>query len=288
MSEELGSGKRLAKLGSVNKQPYEQSEMYSKLERHLLRGSFVLFLTLHLAALLVIPLFRPTTVPDEISIDIDLLPDSMVLDHALAPEQPEPANILPQLPKKFTLQKPLPLPIDPEPAPELAEAKPVNETPPPVADTRALTRPDEENVLKINEALQRLALEQLRAQKSKEAKRTANLSRKMQKAITSLNKLKDSGASATNYQAALRVAITRNFILPDIYDLKNANIEVKLEIRIDARGNLLHMRVLKSSRNKVFDDLAMAAVRNTAPFPLPPQELIGKQIIVIVTPLMTG
>ena len=288
MSEELARSKEVAKLARGKTHPYEQSEMYSKLERHLLRGSFVLFLTLHLAALLVIPLFKPIPVPDEISIDIDLLPDSVALDHDHVPKQPEAANILPQLPKKFTLQKPMPLPLDPEPAPELAEAKPASETPPPVADTRVRTSPNEENVLKINEALQRLALEQLRAQKNKEAKRSAKLSRKMQKATNTLNKLKERGALATNYQTALRVAITRNFILPDIYDLKNANIEVKLEIRIDARGNLLHMRILKSSRNKVFDDLAMTAVRNTAPFPLPPQELIGQQIIVIVTPLMTG
>lgn len=262
---------------------------YSNLERTLLRGSFVLFLVLHLAALLVIPLFKPVLVPDEISIDIDLLPDSVAIDHAPVAKPPEPVNILPQLPKKFTLQKPMPLPIDPEPAPELAEAKPEPaQEDKPIEEKVAQTTPNEENVLKINEALQRLALEKLRSQKHKETKRDAKLNKKMQKAIATLNKLKDNGTLATNYQTALRVAIKRNFILPDIYDLKNASIEVKLEIRIDARGNLLRMRVLKSSHNKVFDDLAMAAVRNTSPFPIPPAELVDKQIIVILTPLMTG
>ena len=289
---EAESGKKSAAqpLESGKKQPREQSEMgaYNRLEKPLLRVSFVLFLALHLAALLVIPLFKPVSVPEEISIDIDLLPDSVALDHAPAAKQPEPINILPQLPKKFTLQKPMPLPIDPEPAPELAEAKPTPVDKQPVEDTIERTTPSEENVLKVSEALQRLALEKLRSQKHKETKRDATISNKIQKAIASINKLKDSGTLTTNYQTALRVAIKRNFILPDIYDLKNANIEVKLEIRIDARGNLLRMRVLRSSRNRVFDDLAMAAVRNTSPFPIPPMALVDKQIIVILTPLMTG
>ena len=277
---------------SVKLQPYRHGDAasYSRLEKHLLRGSFVLFLALHLVALLVMPMFKPIPVPDEISIDIDLLPDSVAIDHAPVAKQPEPVNILPQLPKKFTLQKPMPLPIDPEPDPELAETKPepTQQDKPPVEETVERKPTNEENVLKVNEALQRLALEKLRSQKHKETKRDAKLNKKMQKAIATLNKLKDDGTLMSNYQTALRVAIKRNFILPDIYDLRNASIEVKLEIRIDARGNLIRMRVLKSSRNKVFDDLAMAAVRNTSPFPIPPMELVDKQIIVILTPLMTG
>ncbi len=262
---------------------------YSRRERHLLRASFVMFLVLHLAALLVIPLFKPPVPePDEISIDIDLLPDSLALDQAPTTEPPELVNILPQLPKKFTLQKPLPLPIDPEPAPKLAEHKPAPKDKPPVEDPIERTSLNEENVLKVNEALQRLALEKLRSQQHKEKKRDANISSKMQKVIANVSRLKNSGTLAANYQTVLRVAIKRNFILPDIYDLKNANIKVKLEIRIDARGNLLRMRVIKSSRNRIFDDLAMAAVRNTSPFPIPPSELVDKQIIVILTPLMTG
>ena len=277
---------------SGKKQPHEQSEMGAdnRLEKSLLRGSFVLFLALHLAALLVIPRFQPVSAPQEISIDIDLLPDSVALEPAPAAQQPEPVNILPQLPKKFTLQQPRPLLIDPEPAPELVAAKPAPAPADaqPVEDSIERTTPNEENVLKVNEALQRLALEKLRSQKHQETKRNTTLSNKMQKAITSLNTLKDRGWLATNYQTALRVAIKRNFILPDIYDLKNAHIEVKLEIRIDTRGNLLRMRVLKSSRNKIFDELAMAAVRNTSPFPRPPTALVDKQIIVILTPLITG
>ena len=253
---------------------------YNSLEQHLLRGSFALFLVLHLSALLVIPLFKPVPEPEEISIDIDLLPDSLDLADVPVVQKPKPVNILPQLPKKFVLQKPLPLPIDPESAP-VPDDKPAE-------NISERTIPKEENALKVNEALQRLALEKLRSQKHKEKKRDAALSHKMQKAITNLNRLKDSGALAANYQAALRIAIRRNFILPDIYDLKNANIEVKLEMRIDARGNLLHMRLVKSSRNKIFDDLAMAAVRNTSPFPIPPAELIDKTIFVNLTPLMTG
>ncbi len=260
---------------------------YNKLEKHLLRGSFVLFLALHLAALLVIPLLKPVPLPEEISIDIDLLPDHLVLADTSSTEKPKSVNMLPQLPKKFVLQKPLPLPIDPEPAPAQTKQPPKPKHKP-VENISEHTTHREENVLKVNEALQRLALDKLRSQKRQEKKRTKALSQKMQKAITNLSKLKGRGTLLSNYQTALRIAIRRNFILPDIYDLKNANIEAKLEIRVDSRGNLLQMRLIKSSRNKIFDDLAMAAVRNSSPFPIPPAELVNKTIYVNLTPLMTG
>lgn len=262
---------------------------YKSLEKTLLRASFVLFLVLHVVVLLSIPLFNPVAEPPEISIDIDLLPDTALLDPAPVVEKPKEINILPQLPKKYVLQKPRPLPVEPEPAPELAESEPEpQKNKPPIEEKVTNNTNNEENLLKINEALQRLALEKLRTQKRKETKRQADISNKMQQAIASLKSLRHSSALAANYQTALRIAIKRNFILPDIYDLRNASIEVRLEIRIDARGNLLRMKMLKSSRNKVFDDLAMAAVRNTSPFPIPPVELVDKKIIVILTPLMTS
>ena len=65
----------------------------------------------------------------------------------------------------------MPLPIDPEPAPEQAEDKPAPEDKPPEVVERVHNK--EENVLKMNEALQRLALEKLRSQKRQDRKRAA-------------------------------------------------------------------------------------------------------------------
>lgn len=273
------------------------------LEKNLLRVSFALFLILHIAALLSTSMFDKVTKPQEISIDIDLLPENTLSDSQPTTAAPKPVNILPQLPKKFAIRMPQPVPAEPdtepvtasqpatEPKPAAAATsqppKPAN-IKPPTGETLVKHAANEENVLRVQEALQRLALEKLRVQQRKEHKRTSTINTKMQKAIANLSNMKSSNALNASYQTALRIAIKRNFILPDIYDLKNANIKVKLEIRIDVRGNLLRLRLLKSSRNKIFDDLAMAAVRNTSPFPIPPAELVDKQIIVILTPLMTG
>ena len=265
-----------------------QSNQHNKLETIILRSSFVLFLVLHLAFLLLLPLFSPVTKHPEISIDIDLLPESAMTEHAtLTPSKPPPVDMLPQLPKKFKLQQPQPLAIDPEPAPDEPKPEPSTDNKPP-PETLAKTVTNEDNTLRMHEALQRLALEKLRVQQQQESKRHAAISKKMHKVISNISTLQSSNTIVASYKAALRLAIKRNFILPDIYDLRNANIEIKLKIKIDARGNLMRMLVLKPSRNKVFDDLAIAAVRNTSPFPIPPAELVDQEIIVILTPLMTS
>ena len=129
------------------------SGAYKSLEKTLLRASFVLFLILHVVALLSIPLFSPVAVPPEISIDIDLLPDTALFDPAPVAEKSKEVNMLPQLPKKYVLQKPRPFPVEPEPAPELADNKPEpqpQKDKPLVEEKVANNATNEENLLKIN------------------------------------------------------------------------------------------------------------------------------------------
>ena len=219
-------------------------------------------------------------------------------------------NMLPQLPKNFIVkteqQKKKKEEVIPEqlsPTPQSVAPSPTappSTTPTPPEKTAKTKEPviekkvaekitsKESNLIKANEALKRLALEKLRSQKQKEDKLDTAIKMKMQNAIATIADLKNIDSIKAKYQVALRVAIKRNFILPDIHELKNANIKVKIEIKIDRKGNLMRIKIINSSTNKVFDIFATNTVKNSAPFPIPPRELIGKKIIIVLTPMMTG
>lgn len=278
-------------------------DFLAKKEKKFLKNSFILFFILHIVAIFVLPMFLPSPPEQEITVDIDLLPSTDFSNSEPPLKPPKTMNMLPQLPKNFIVKTEQQQEKKEEVAPKSSSPTPQPVTPlplatPPAAEKIAehaeekkkteIAKNKESNLLKINEALKRLALEKLRSQQQKEEKLDTAIKMKMQNALTNIADLKNINTIKAKYQVALRVAIKRNFVLPDIHELKNANIKVKLEIKIDRKGSLMRIKIIESSTNKVFDIFATNTVKNSAPFPIPPRELIGKKIIIILTPMMTG
>ena len=248
-------------------------------EKKFLRQSFIIFLLLHILVIGVFPMLLPSPeLEDEITIDIDLSETLPELNLPV-PEPTSKKQMLPQLPKTFAIKNNEKLSA-PDNTP-LAETPSEDDLPPPAPKKYS-------NLIKAREALKRLALDRLRNQKQDEQRRDAAIKRKMQKALTNIANLRQSDSVRNKYRSMLRVAIKRNFVIHTHHEIKNEKIEVRLAITIDQQGKLAKLSVIKSSANRGFDDVATNAVKNSSPFPIPPKELVGEEIIIILTPLMTS
>jgi TonB family protein len=214
-----------------------------------------------------------------------------------APEAVVPDNLLPQLPKKFVIN----------------DAAKEEETPDTESDNKVTATtdkdkvvekqdqklemkqdPDEANRIAMDDALKRLALEKLRNDKKVSDKFKAedkdNLARLKRDA--SLNKDINAGSPGTGvsvasqkvYGSKIKQHIIRFWSLPEAYNLKNANLQVTIAVAVNESGNLMSSSIKSSSGDKVFDDLAYNAVRNSAPLPLPPKGQAGEEILLNFTP----
>ena len=248
-------------------------------EKKFFLHSFVLFLVLHALVLGVFPVFLPSPeIEEEITIDIDLS-ETLPEINPSTPEPPANKQMLPQLPKTFAIKNNEKL-LAPNNTP-LAQTPSEDDLPPPAPKKYS-------NLIKAREALKRLALDRLRSQRRDEQRRNAAIKRKMQKALTNIANLRQSDSVRNKYRSMLRVAIKQNFVIHTHHEIKNEKIEVRLAITIDQQGKLAKLSIIKSSTNRGFDDVATNAVKNSSPFPIPPKELVGEEIIIILTPLMTS
>jgi protein TonB len=262
-------------------------------------------------ALQGVSLFKraPIELEDFASIDADLIqdvessapPKSALPQAQKAPEAKINENMLPQLPKKFTIpeqtkpEEVVPEKVEekvkePEPPKEAVKVEEKKEPPP--LDVKA---PDEEvNKLAQQDALKRLALEKLR-QQQKTAKETeapeqdplAKLA-----ADVAANKKLNTGAIASlalqgkakKWLALLDAAVRQNYSLPEVYNLKGATVRVAIAIAVNAEGNLNELEVRESSGDSAFDQLTMDAIKASVPLPRPPPELAGETVVVTFKP----
>jgi protein TonB len=269
----------------------------------------VISATLHLTFALVedfswftdsAPIIEEWAIDAEIVTDIDIgapresaMPDSQKAKEAKAPE-----DILPQLPKKFAIQD-TPKPEDmvaeddmKDPTkntdkPEEPKKKPVKQ------DVEMQAEKDEQNRLKKDEALKRLMAEKLRQQK-KTAKtfeaedddpkaRLANLVLQNKKLNTGVFSGRAS-ATAQRYGSRIKLAITRNYTLPSVYNYRDQKLSVNVAVVVSENGSLRSLDVSQSSGEPAFDEFVVEAVKSSAPLPAPPKELAGKQIVLSFTP----
>lgn len=75
------------------------------------------------------------------------------------------------------------------------------------------------------------------------------------------------------YLADLDSHIKKNWNLPEW--LANKPLTTAVLVRFDERGLILEKKLLRSSGNQEFDKAALQAVVSSAPFPLPPENLIS-------------
>ena len=88
------------------------------------------------------------------------------------------------------------------------------------------------------------------------------------------------GNSATQegprYLGALTAQVQRNYDLPStISDQDRVHLVARVMIAIGRAGELLSVKLVKTSGNDLFDSAIIAAVKRSAPFQPPPDELRG-------------
>jgi colicin import membrane protein len=83
--------------------------------------------------------------------------------------------------------------------------------------------------------------------------------------LTGLTKLQHD-----NYMSDLDTHIKQNWSLPEW--LAKRDLKAQVRVLIDARGNILERKIVKSSGNPNYDEEALAAIDKSAPFPAPPEK----------------
>jgi len=270
-------------------------------EQRLVVGFVVLSIAAHIIAFSIEGFgFLRTKLPPvvEWEMEADLIADfdfasskeTVIPDAKVDEEIGVPDTMLPQLTKTFSVVE--------DQVPEALEG----EEPAPTPDAQELVKDksdinlnadrDKSNRLAKQEALKRMHLERLREKnKDKELKTTrddALASIRDQLAMNDrLSAKRHAGvgdSAIKQYRSSLQQAVRRQYTLPEAYNMQNANLLVVISITVNERGDLMSSSIEQSSGDRVFDDLAFAAVRRAAPLPRPPPGQAGEVIFLQFSP----
>lgn len=214
------------------------------------------------------------------------LPNSQKSD-----EEAVPMNVLPQLPKKFeiTEQTPPEEKTFAEEKDEKAEQAIAEEKKVEAPDKPAVPKTEEDaNKVDMDDLRKRLAVEKLKQENkvSERMKAQKDALAKLKQETSTQNADANSGSSGAMvglmrnnaFQSALKSAVQRNFSLPESFKYSQKKMAVPLIVVIGDRGELLSYKLNGSSGNDVYDNAAVAALKNSEPLPAPPKEFVGKEI----------
>jgi TonB family protein len=235
----------------------------------------------------------------EWSIDTDLVMDSNVgvvqqsaiKDAKESEEAAVPKNMLPQLPKNFTIEKP----TNPEDvvAEEVEREKekpkdaPKEEKQTKEKIVNTLPEKKDTNTVAMKDALKRLALEKLKSEQKDTAKELT--AQKNEDASRLKSPMLDKAGSmqgnsigmsrqAKAYGMVLYRAIRSQYYLPETFKATDGKLEVTLSIRVNGQGHLDSIEVVQPSGDDAFDKYTIEAAKNAAPFEPPPESQIGRDI----------
>lgn len=77
------------------------------------------------------------------------------------------------------------------------------------------------------------------------------------------------------YHALLQAVVKRNYDVSDtIPEAERRTLRAQVSIRIDERGGVLDVRLVKASGNELFDAAVLGAVKKASPFAPPPAHLV--------------
>ncbi|MDZ7654393.1 MAG: cell envelope integrity protein TolA [Sulfurimicrobium sp.] len=186
------------------------------------------------------------------------------------PKKPEPAP----KPKPEPKPEPKPKPVPPEPKPESKQVK---------ADIELKAKEEEkkkrrEEELKQQKEKQKLE-EEKRKQKLEEEKRKQELDKKLQqekqealRQLETENARKAELAAAgqrlvDDYRGRIQAKIKRFIILPP--ELAG-NPQAEFDVTLMPTGDVLHLKLTKSSGSSAYDSAVERAVYKAQPLPLPP------------------
>jgi TonB family protein len=260
----------------------QDSAHNSTRELSLFKRFLVLSIFLHIVFLTFDPshfFFAPKTLTEEGSIDIDLI--ALDSPHSREEEPTPQPLLLPQVPKKFELE----IPKKPDEMVLDEKKEPIKEEP-----KVTIEQKKEEDLTKVS--LDRL-LKELNRDKAKEKQATKILSHSLKERKKELEKgllhgFLSLGNTEAGYDAVVKTWIQKNYALPEIYELKNADIKAVVQLVLNSEGGIAKLSLKHSSQNTLFDQLAMKTVENAAPFPTPPRDWVGRTIILPFEPKALG
>jgi colicin import membrane protein len=233
-----------------------------------------------------------TTVDMEFAGDLSLkAPQENALPNAKeSPEVAVPANLLPQLPKKFEVEeanKPEEKNFAEEKDPKVEDALAKKEIAPPEREEVPKTK-DDPNKVTREDLLKRLAVEKLKRENKvdQQMKAQKNALAKLKEDLVAADAKTNSGASsvgvsairAKTYADLLRAAVKRNLYLPKTFEYDRAQLVTQLSVVINEKGELVEVKLARSSGNGAYDQAAIAALQNSVPLPQPPSEIVGQSI----------
>lgn len=219
----------------------------------MLTSALLLSLVLHALALVLAPGFssEPSKLADQLTVELQPPPPKPLPP----PEPPKPEPEKPKVPPKKILP-PKPLPVvqpkaeQPPPPPSIAEPPP----PPPVMAV---------------------------APKSSEPPPavTAPPPEPPPKPVTPPP---DLDAAYGNYGSILSREFAKHKQYPRIAQMRGWQGVARVELRIDASGNVTSSTIAESSGFEALDKQALEMVRKASPLPLPPEALRGRDFTIVV------
>ena len=179
-------------------------------------------------------------------------------------------KILPQLPKKFKLTEKTKL--------ETSLRKKKKS----VIVTEKIKEIKRRKILELSkkEAFKRLMKEQARRKKAFKKKANIKLSKSLRKRRKELMQNKLSMGSLNNkYKIKIKQWVSKHYYLTEVYSIKDKKVEATFSLKIDQEGSINSLVLVKTSGDDNFDNLAMRVLRDSSPFPRPPDSWIGKAIL---------
>jgi colicin import membrane protein len=136
--------------------------------------------------------------------------------------------------------------------------------------------------------MKRLAVEKLKRENKidQQMKAQKNALAKLKEDLLAAQANENSGGAgsaagslrAKTYADLLRAAVKRNLFLPKTFEYDQAQLVTQLSVVINQKGELVEVKLSRSSGNGAYDQAAISAIQNSVPLPQPPAEIAGQVI----------
>ena len=92
----------------------------------------------------------------------------------------------------------------------------------------------------------------------------------------------DLDAARSSYGSLLSREFAKHKQYPRVAQMRGWQGTTRIELQIDAAGNVTTSRIAESSGYEMLDKQAMEMVRKASPLPLPPEALHGREFTIVV------
>lgn len=144
------------------------------------------------------------------------------------------------------------------------------------------------STLKKKEALRRLLKERARRENKFADKTTSPLVERLQARKRELIAGNDfslgSEKSVDRFRRDVQILIKRYYSLPEVYRFTDKNLKAGISVKLDLKGQIVDIKVSRSSGNQNLDSLAIETIKKAAPLPVPPKDIVGKSFIINFNP----